>query len=251
MSVRPRPAPSGRQRGSRGNIVPAGRWKRLFGQLLAAAMLHSAPGWAQFDAAIPESALREPWTQQLAVLQSLAGTIASTSPAPERVQLDDALTYLQVALGEVETQIDQVIDRVVTDPQFGYAAAEISAALGAQLGEIHARFDALYAVLGVQRRDDVQAAQDSLAALEQVLRHKVAFERDVLRALASGSQQQRVELATRWWNGEERAIAVKNLVAELRQKLGAAGPLPRGPRGHARPRQAWSGVILEPAPALL
>jgi hypothetical protein len=30
-----------------------------------------------------------------------------------------------------------------------------------------------------------------------------------------------VELATRWWNGEERAIAVKKLVADLREKLEA------------------------------
>jgi hypothetical protein len=37
-----------------------------------------------------------------------------------------------------------------------------------------------------------------------------------MRALGSGSRQQIVELATRWWNGEERAIAVKKFVAELR-----------------------------------
>jgi hypothetical protein len=223
--------------------VPAGGWARGFAPLLVAVMLHGAPAWAQFDAAIPESVLREPWVRQLAVLQSLAGTIASTSSPPARAQLDDALTYLQVALGELETQIDQVIDRLVADPQFAYIAADTSAVLGAQLGEIHARFDALYAALGVQGRDDVQAAQDSLAALEQLLRRKVAFERDVLRALASGSSQQRVELATRWWNGEERAIAVKKLVAELRQKLGAAA--------RHRARQAWNGVNLEPAPSLL
>jgi hypothetical protein len=234
------------QRGSHGCIVRAGGWKRVFALLLAAVSLHSAPGRAQFDAAIPESELREPWVQQLAVLQSLAGTITSTSSIPERAQLDDALTYLQVTLGEFETQVDQLIDRLVADPQFGYIAAETSAALGAQLGEIHARFDALYAVLGVQRRNDVRSAQDALAALEQILLRKVPFERDVLRALASGTGQQRVELATRWWNGEERAIAVKKLVAELRENLGASGAIPAGMH-HAR--QA-SIVNLEAAPPL-
>lgn len=218
--------------------------------LLTVVMLHCAPGRAQFDAAISESALREPWARQLAVLQSLAGTITSTSSAPERAQLDDTLTYLQVALGELETQIDQVIDRIVADPQFGYAAAETSAALGAQVGEIHARFDALYAVLGVQRRDDVQDAQDALATLEQLLRRKAAFERDVLHVLASGSRQQIVELATRWWNGEERAIAVKKLVAELRQKLEISS-MPRAARPGVRKKAARIRADSEPAPAVI
>jgi hypothetical protein len=39
------------------------------------------------------------------------------------------------------------------------------------------------------------------------------------RVRASSSQQQIVGLATRWWNGEEWAIAVKKFVAGLRQQL--------------------------------
>jgi hypothetical protein len=46
----------------------------------------------------------------------------------------------------------------------------------------------------------------------------------VIRIRASAARQEIVGLATRWWNGEERAIAVKKLVADLRQTLDA---LPR------------------------
>ena len=202
--------------------MPAARWKRVWTSLLAVILLRSAAACAQPDLAIPESVLREPWVRQLAVLQSLSGTITSTSDAQDRVRLDDLLTYLQVTLGEFEVQVDQVIDRIVGDPQFSYVAAEASQTLGTQLTEIHERFDALYAALGVRQREDVRVAQASLDALRKLLRDKVAFERDVLRALGSGSRQQIVELATRWWNGEERAIAVKNLVADLRQELDRA-----------------------------
>jgi hypothetical protein len=180
-----------------------------------------APGLAgaQLGAEVPESALREPWVQQLAVLQSLSGTITATSDAQERARLAEQLTYLQVAIGEYEAQVDRLIDRIAGDPQFPYVAAETSAALGTKLSEIHARFDTLYASLRVQQRADVRAAQASLDALRSLLQAKVHFERDVLNVFAVLSRQRIAELATRWWNGEERAIALKQLVAELRLKL--------------------------------
>jgi hypothetical protein len=188
--------------------------------VLIAILLRSGSAAAQPDQAISEATLREPWNQQLAVLQSLSGSITAAN-ADSRSQLGDALAILQVALGEFEVQVDQVIDRVLADAQFAFAAAETSQALSAQLAEVHARFDALYAVLGVQERADVRAAQASLDTLQKILQDKMHFERDVERALGSGTRQQRVELATRWWNGEERAIAVKKLVADLREKLEA------------------------------
>jgi hypothetical protein len=163
--------------------------------------------------------LREPWVQQLAVVQSLSGTITATIDAKQRASLVEQLTYLQVAIGEHESQVDQVIDRIVGDPQFAYIAAETSEALGDKLAEIHGRFDALYTALGVQQREDVRAAQASLDALRERLQAKVYFERDVVHVSASLSREQIVAFGTRWWNGEERAIAVKKLVAELRLKL--------------------------------
>jgi hypothetical protein len=184
--------------------------------LLSGLLLCSGSAGAQVDQAIPEATLREPWDRQLAVLQSLAGSITA-SPADAREQLDDALAILQVTLGEFERQVDRVIDRMIGDAQFAYVAAETSQELSVQLAEIHRRFETLYAALGVQTRSDVHAAQASLDSLRGILQAKTHFERDVVQA--SGFLQQRVELATRWWNGEERAIAVRALVAALRAKL--------------------------------
>jgi len=185
---------------------------------LATILSWSGPADAQSDQEIPEAALKEPWNQQLTVLQSLSATITSAN-ADVRSQLDNVLATLETALGEYERQVDRVIDRVVGDPQFAYVAAETSEALSAQLLDVHSGFAALYSMLGVEERTDVQAAQASLDALRKTLQAQVYFERDVVQALGSGSRQQIVGLATRWWYGEERAIAVRKFVAGLRQEL--------------------------------
>jgi hypothetical protein len=190
--------------------------------LLAAGLMLGAVARAQVGAAVPEPMLREPWVQELAVLESLTGTIAADAEAQRRAGLVDQLTYLQVALGEYESQVDRVIDRIVGDPQFGYIAAETSGELGEKLAEIHGRFDALYSALGVRQREDVRAAQASLAMLRDRLLARTYFERDVVHVMASLSREQIVAFGTRWWNGEERAIAVKKLVGELRAKLESA-----------------------------
>jgi hypothetical protein len=188
--------------------------------LLSGVLLCSGSAGAQLDQAIPEAALREPWDRQLAVLQSLSSSITA-APGDARAQLDGALAMLQVTLGEFELQVDRVIDRMIGDAQFAYVATETSQELSVQLAEIHGRFETLYAALGVQTRSDVRAAQASLDRLREILQAKAPFERDVLQA--SGFLQLRIELATRWWNGEERAIAVKALVATLRAKLAGVG----------------------------
>jgi hypothetical protein len=202
--------------GTRAPRPSAWVWVHL---LLFAALLASAAARGQVGSAVPESALREPWVQQLAVIESLSGAIAAPRDAAARDRMIDALTYLQVEIGEYEAQVDRVIDRIVGDPQFGYIATETSRSLGEQLAEVHARFAALYTVLGVQERENVRAAQDSLDALRVLLEAGSYFERDVVTVLASAQRDQIVGLATRWWNGEERAIAVKKRVAELRLAL--------------------------------
>lgn len=191
--------------------------------LLWSAVGFVRPAVAQVDPGVHQATLREPWVQQLAVLESLSSTITSVSGPEARARRADALAVLQVALGEYEAQCDTVIDRIVGDPQYAYVAAEASAAMGAKLAEIHGRFEALYTDLGVQTRDDVVSAQASLDELRRVLDAKEQFERDVIRVIGSVSRDQIVELATRWWNGEERAIAVKKLVAKLREDLERAG----------------------------
>jgi hypothetical protein len=199
----------------------AGYWQSidLRAFALAALLLCNGAALAQAGGAIPEATLREPWEQQLAVLQSLSGSITGVADPQTRAGLADKLAVLQVALGEYESQVDKVIDRIVGDPQFSYIAAETSKGLGDKLAEIHAGFDALYTSLGVQAREDVRAAQASLSELQRILQAKNAFERDVIRVVGSLSRDQIVEFGTRWWNGEERAIALKKFVADLRRQF--------------------------------
>lgn len=189
--------------------------RRSIGSAVLVAILScSASAAAQSDHVISDAVLREPWDRQLAVLQSLSGSITAAG-----AQLGDTLAILQVTLGEFEVKVDRLIDRVIGDAQFVYVAAETSQELSAQLADIHGRFDALYAALGVRERADVRAAQASLDTLRKLLQDKRHFERDVVSAFGAGTRQQRIDLATRWWIGEERAIEVKRLVAALRAKV--------------------------------
>jgi hypothetical protein len=197
---------------------------QLAGTLLVALLVVFRCAGAYADVSITENELRTPWEQHLLVLQSLAESIRATPQASQRGALADSLARLQVSLGEYETQVDTVIDRIIGDPQYAFVAAETSEALSLQIADVHGRFDALYALLGVGDRADVRAAQATLDALRKALAARVAFEADVIRIRASAARQEIVGLATRWWNGEERAIAVKKLVADLRQTLDA---LPR------------------------
>lgn len=182
--------------------------------LLAALLCVSGSTLAQSKRAIPESTLREPWILQLAVLESLAPAV-SAADADTRFRLDPMLAALESALAKYEERVDRVIDRIVGDPQLAYVAAQVSQELSVRLAEVHAGFQSVYGVLGVGERADVRAAQASLEALRKVLESERPFEEDVLQALGSGSRQQIVGLATRWWNGEERAIAVKKAVGAL------------------------------------
>ena len=197
--------------------IPMGNWVSaavLGGSFLA----WSGAAAAQSDAAIPEATMREPWVQQLAVLQSLSVPITNADTAV-REQLADALAGLEASVAAFEERVDRVIDRLVADPQFAYAAAKTSSELADQITDALGRFERIYGVLGVRDRADVNDAQTSLLRLRDILQEHSAFEDDVMRALGGGSRQQIIALATRWWNGEERAIAVKKQAAELRQSL--------------------------------
>lgn len=181
-------------------------------------LLWSGLATAQSDQAILEQTLREPWERHLAVLGALTGRIAQQRTGDKR-ELAAGLAAVEDALGEFEGGVDRVIDRLVADPQFAYAAAKTSTALSDQLAEVLSRLDGLYSTLGVGEQADVGAARASLARLRDILAGQSRFEEDVMRALGSGSRQQIIELATRWWRGEEQAIALKKLVAEFRQQL--------------------------------
>lgn len=152
----------------------------------------------------------------MTLLQSLSEHIHAMQP-PQREHLADTLATLQVALGEYETQVDRVIDRVLADAQFPYTASTVSLELSQQIADVQGQLAMLYDSLGVRERADVRDAQDALDALRKTLQASVHFERDV--TVGTASHPQRVELATRWWNGEERAIALKKLVAQLRENV--------------------------------
>lgn len=187
--------------------------------LFVGGVVWTGPSQAQVGQELSEAALREPWNRQLAVLESLAEKIIRRG-----ARVGDDLARLEVALGEYESQCDQVIDRIIADSQFAYVATETSQALALQLAEVHARFAAFYATLDVHQRADVAAAQAALDDLRKVLAARQPFERDVIGASVSGTRQPRVELATRWWKGEEQAIAVKKLVGSLRQQVEGIAP---------------------------
>ena len=184
--------------------------------LAACALLWPTLSLSQTQPGIPEATLRAPWSLHLAVVDSLADRIEAAEPAV-REPLADAMSILQVSLGEYETQFDRVIDRLIADPSFRYAATEVSGELARQVADIQVNLDAVYALLAVQERADVRQAQEALQALHRLLDAKTYFERDVLVGVMS--RPQTVELATRWWNGEERAIALKKRVAQLREGL--------------------------------
>ena len=185
------------------------------------AWLCCAAAAAQILAAIPEATLREPWSRHLAVVESLSQQIAGAEPS-RREPLADTLSILQASLGEYETQFDRVIDRLIADANFRYAAAEVSFELSQQVADIGVHLDTLYALLGVQEREDVKDAQAALQELHRILHAKTFFERDVLAGITA--RPQTVELATRWWNAEERAIALKKRLGELRERLEGIAP---------------------------
>jgi hypothetical protein len=171
---------------------------------------------AQVDQAITDARLREPWELQKAVVLSLLQTAPQDST---RAQAAAALDRLELGLARFEAQADTVLDRLIGDPQFAYAAADTSLQMSVTLADIRDNFEILYTALGVDRRADVRAARAALDGLQAILGQKTPFEREIERALGSSSREEILAFANRWWAGEERAIAVRKALAELKQHL--------------------------------
>lgn len=186
---------------------------------IAVATLPPSLAHAQLGAEIGEQALTAPWLAHNAALGAAQRSASPPTDSAARDRRIDRLTLAQVAIGEFEAQVDELIERVGFDTQFGYVAAETSLALSRKLTEIDAALDAIYADVGVRDRDDVREARLKLRELAAALEKKTGFERDVVNALGSGVRQTRVDLATRWWKGEEAAGQVKELLARWREQL--------------------------------
>jgi len=184
-------------------------------------VLAPAAASAQFDQAISDASLTDPWDLEKAVVLSLPGGSSALDKPQVRSQLDATLRNLDEGLAGFESQVLTFIERLVGDPQYPYVAAENSAEMSAQIAGIEKNFGSLYAAFALEQRADVRAAQASLDALKNTLAQKTPFENDVYRALGSGSSQEILSFATRWWTATEHSIAVRKAVADLKQRLEA------------------------------
>ncbi|TFH40868.1 MAG: hypothetical protein E4H01_15835 [Lysobacterales bacterium] len=179
----------------------------------------SSSALAQWSASISQGELLRPWEQHLAVLESLSGSISTVDGAEARARLSRNFAMLESGIDEFGLEIEKFIYRLAGDPQFVYVAAQTSQELSIRLAEVHAQLHTLYSALGIQEREDVVTAQTSLDALRKVMYEKRKFENDVTNALGSGSRQQIMGVANRWWNGKVKSAEVQKFSASLRQQL--------------------------------
>jgi hypothetical protein len=122
----------------------------------------------------------------------------------------------------LQTELEKVAIRIVTVPEFAYEASHKSSELSAQVLDVEKSFDSLFGELKIRERPDVQAMQSSISSLQQVLYKPDRFERDVVRAIASGSKNEMQALAGQWWRVGESVEGVKVAVESLRTRPVAA-----------------------------
>ncbi len=188
--------------------------------LLTAAVLPAPHGaMAQTALDVDESTLKEPWELHLAAMAAAAPAL-SAAPAEARASHGDRLAALVTALAEYEKQCDWVIDHIVGDPYFAYIATETSETLAGKTAAVHSALDAVYSGLQAQQREDVVAAQVSLDRLVKLFRARKPFERDVMTVIGTGGRDRLIAFATVWWHGEEKAIALKKRVEEMKRGTG-------------------------------
>ena len=125
-------------------------------------------------------------------------------------------------LSKLQAELEKVAIRIVAVPEFTYEASNKSSELSAQVLDIEKSFDTLFGELKIRERPDVQAMQSSIDALRQILAKQDRFERDVVRAIASGSKNEIQALAGQWWRVGESVEGVKLAVEGLRTRPAAA-----------------------------
>jgi chromosome segregation ATPase len=177
---------------------------------------------AQVDKGLSDQELIDPWQRAKAVVISLAPLLKATAAKEQRGRLDAELSKLDEQLSELQTELEKVAIRIVTVPEFAYEASNKSSELSAQVLEIEKSFDALFAELNIRERSDVQAMQSSMSSLRQTLDKQERFERDMVRAIASGSKNEMQALAGQWWRVGESVEGVKVAVRDLRAQPATA-----------------------------
>jgi hypothetical protein len=181
--------------------------------LVATVGLGDAP--AQFDQTLSEQELIDPWLRAKAVVLSLAPLLDAAATNDQRGRLDADLSKLGDELSGLQSELEKVAIRIVTVPEFAYEAGHKSSELSAQVLDVEKSFDSLFGELKIRERPDVQAMQSSIGSLRQVLYKQERFERDVVRAIASGSKNEMQALAGQWWKVGENVEGVKAAVEGL------------------------------------
>ena len=187
--------------------------------MVCVAILSWGEAAAQLDQAITDKDLVDPWSRAKAVVLSLAGPIDTSVAHQQREQLDRDLSRLEDELAALQSQQETVAIRIVSNPAFVYDTSVSSREMSTQVAEIEASFDSLLGDLMVRQRPDVVAMQASLAALRRILEDKNRLERDVVRALGSGSKNEIQALASRWWAGAQSVEEARGAVADMRRRL--------------------------------
>jgi hypothetical protein len=182
------------------------------------AMLSAGKAWAQLDQAIPAKDLVEPWDRAREVLLSLAH-LFDVVDEQNRHRVERDLTALDDELSELESQEETVAIQIVSNPAFAFDVSLSSDRMSTELSEISKALDLLFRGLTISRRPDVLAVQESVDSLRRSLSDKNRLERDVLRALGSGSKNEIQALAARWWEGSESVGRLRETVAGMRREL--------------------------------
>ena len=177
---------------------------------------------AQIDQGLSDQELIDPWLRAKAVVLSLAPLLDTAAANEQRGRIDAALSNLGDELSKLQTELEKVAIRIVAVPEFAYEASNKSSELSAQVFDIAKSFDTLFGELKIRERPDVQAMQSSIDALRQILAKPDRFERDVVRAIASGNKNEMQALAGQWWRVGESVEGVKLAVEGLRTRLAAA-----------------------------
>lgn len=181
--------------------------------MVCLAILSWSEATAQLDQAITGKDLIEPWNRAKAVVLSLAALIDTSVAQDQREQLVRDLSKLEDELAALQAQQETVAIRIVSNPAFVYDTSVSSREMATQVAEIAASLDSLLGDLMVRERPDAVATQESLAALRRILEDKNRLERDVVRALGSGSKNEIQALASRWWAGAQSVEEVRGAVA--------------------------------------
>ena len=181
--------------------------------IVLAILLFTGSAGAQWDQAISDKNLLDPWLQAATLLQGLPATDSSNSETRE------ILASLEAELSSLRTELQNTAVSIVARPEFAYDAAQRSFELSQHIGKVESGMIALFVALNINERPDVKAVQDSLDNLKTILAGRTRFERDVLTTVGSGSKNAIQALAARWWTAGDRVGDVAQATGALRDRL--------------------------------